>query len=129
MTEIETAWLAGLLEGEGSFRVKVPRRDRGYKQVVISLGMTDEDVVRRVAKVTHATAHVCRVECKGNRKTRWDLQISGRHAQEIMRAVLPHMGERRSGKIRELLAIPQLSRMTTQSIRRAGRSATGPLPF
>ena len=44
MNEIETAWAAGLYEGEGC--VSVARSKGGYFPVM-AVGMTDEDIVRR----------------------------------------------------------------------------------
>jgi hypothetical protein len=46
MTEAEICWLAGLLEGEGTFLKASPSRPNSP---TVSLEMTDEDVVARVA--------------------------------------------------------------------------------
>lgn len=47
MNEVECAWVAGLLEGEGSF-VFVGRRDRSRTFPQINCSMTDEDVIRKL---------------------------------------------------------------------------------
>lgn len=48
-TENEAAWLAGLLEGEGSFiTLQLPD---GRERPIISLQMTDQDVVERAAQI------------------------------------------------------------------------------
>lgn len=97
MTEIELAWLAGLLEGEGCFSY---RADRGVPTVEVK--MVDLDVINRVAvlvrrKVTPIPA----------RREGWQVQyrvkIHGEPARELMRALLPYMGERRTARITELL--------------------------
>lgn len=45
MTETELAWVAGLIEGEGTFFC-TKRRERRYP--VIAVGMTDEDVIQKL---------------------------------------------------------------------------------
>ena len=51
---IDIAWLAGLLEGEGCFRL-----DKG-KYPIIRLGMGDEDVVVRAASLMKTRVLHCR---------------------------------------------------------------------
>lgn len=94
MTEIETAWLAGILEGEGCFYFK--------RTPMVKLSMTDEDVVERAAKLV---GKQCR---KANRptvsgKSVYLLEIHGEKAIRLMESILPYMGGRRSNKIREVL--------------------------
>lgn len=89
-------WLAGLLEGEGTFdshRGKYPR---------IRLGMTDRDVVGRAASLMDAKIRLSLHPAPA--KPTWHTEISGDRAAEIMRAILPFMGARRSAKIATILA-------------------------
>lgn len=89
-------WLAGLLEGEGSFdahRGKYPR---------IRLAMTDRDVVGRAASLMDAKIRLSLHPAPA--KPTWHTEISGPRASSIMREILPHMGTRRSGRIAEVLA-------------------------
>lgn len=90
-------WLAGLLEGEGTFdlqRGKYPR---------IRVGMTDRDVVGRVASLFGSSI---RLTLKGKPITPlWHAEVQGERAAAIMRAVLPYMGARRSGRIAEILSV------------------------
>jgi len=90
-------WLAGLLEGEGSFdahRGKYPR---------IRLAMTDRDVVGRAASLMDAKIRLALHPAPA--KATWHTEISGTRAAEIMRQILPHMGSRRSGKIADVLGV------------------------
>jgi hypothetical protein len=73
--------------------------------------MTDEDVVRRAASMLGTDKVVSRGPYKGQKQPQWWVVIYGARAEATMRAVLPHMGKRRAGKIRELLALPNLSHM------------------
>ncbi|WGH21383.1 LAGLIDADG endonuclease [Arthrobacter phage Emotion] len=88
-------WLAGLLEGEGSFdahRGKYPR---------IRLAMTDRDIVGRAASLMDTKLRLS-LHPAPNKAT-WHSEISGGRAAAIMREILPFMGARRSSKIAEIL--------------------------
>lgn len=90
-------WLAGLLEGEGSFdahRGKYPR---------VRLAMTDRDVVGRAASLMDTSLRLALHPAPA--KATWHSEVSGQKAAEIMRAILPHMGARRSQKIADVLGV------------------------
>jgi len=104
LTDLEAAWLAGLLEGEGSF-VWRPHRNCVGISIAISIEMTDEDVIRRAALLMEN----CRVSGQPIRKNGLGTkpflraQVGGYAAARIMRQVLPYMGARRSEKIKDCL--------------------------
>lgn len=98
----DLAWLAGLLEGEGSFmlgRNIVNERLYHYPKIVVA--MTDEDVIARAAGLFGTSVYV--IPPTEGRKQQWRAQKNGSGAAEIMVALLPHMGIRRSAKIEEIL--------------------------
>ena len=106
-TRVDLLWLAGLLEGEGTFdahRGKYPR---------IRLAMTDRDVVGRAATLMGSTIrlslHPAPVQ------PTWHTEISGARAAEIMRAILPFMGSRRSGRIAQALGAATFRKGTKSS--------------
>lgn len=91
-------WLAGLLEGEGSFAV-----DRRQKQLRITVAMTDRDVVERVSSIMGMPIRrqtpsrpdhlaLWRVECRGSWPAGWMMMLYGL------------MGRRRRAQIRDALA-------------------------
>lgn len=93
-------WLAGLLEGEGSFdshRGRYPR---------IRLAMTDRDIVGRAATLMDTTIRLTLHEAPS--KPTWHTEVSGGRAAAIMEAILPHMGARRSQRIAQALAVHRL---------------------
>lgn len=93
----DVLWLAGLLEGEGTFdahRGKYPR---------IRLAMTDRDVVGRAASLMDTKLRLSLHPAPA--KATWHSELSGPRAAEIMREILPHMGARRSAKIAEILGV------------------------
>jgi hypothetical protein len=83
-------WLAGLLEGEGCFC-----------SPGIKLGVTDRDVVVRVARILER--HV-RGPYKYGYKPVYYTEIWAGPAIDWMRKLLPLMGRRRAAKIRSIVA-------------------------
>lgn len=99
-----TAWLAGLMEGEGCFRFRHnPARKRGHPDV--QLNMTDEDVVRRAAAVAGVgTIHGPYIP-GGNRQPYWVWKVSAANdAARLMLRLYPLLGERRRAVIVDVLA-------------------------
>lgn len=93
-------WLAGLLEGEGSFLKAPPSRRSG---VQVSVEMTDEDVVRRAADLLGSSV----VACKARRawwKPSWRTCVRGHRAILLMKTLRPLMGQRRQGQIDSAIA-------------------------
>jgi hypothetical protein len=96
-TRDDLLWLAGLLEGEGSFDAHRGRYPR------IRLAMTDRDIVGRAASLMDSKIRLALHPAPA--QATWHTEISGERAAEIMRDILPHMGTRRSGKIANVLGV------------------------
>lgn len=94
---LQVAWLAGILEGEGSF---------GFyrKKATVAITMTDEDVIARVSLLMNTT-YSMQPRRKENWKSTYSIRLSSSKAVYIMATVLPFMGVRRSAKISEILAL------------------------
>ena len=107
MTDIEIAWLAGLLEGEGSFG------NYSKKTMVdlrLQLSMSDRDVIAKAAKLLgkeniYTYDRFGQKNYRSNHKPLHVLQVRGYAAARTMEAILPFMGIRRRTKILELLAV------------------------
>ena len=101
MTEAQTAWLAGLLEGDGCFTQTSNRL--GGRWPAVSLAMDDEDVVRRAHKLA-GVGDVRAGQQRANGKRQWRWVVNRSHeAAEVMERVRPWMGNRRGARIDELL--------------------------
>ena len=101
--ELDLYWLAGLLEGEGSFTPGTPRMPN---KPIISLKSTDEDVVARAAallKVSYQFQNPPSHEGK-NWKSYYSLRIAGKRATDFMKLLYPIMGMRRQAQIQRALA-------------------------
>jgi hypothetical protein len=112
LSEFELGWIAGLLEGEGSFSVRKGNRKYGSSCTpTIQLTSTDEDVVKRLHELI-PSASFCRPtrKTKGNKQTyRWALSNS-EAVTDVLIVLFPLMGKRRQNRIREVLAHPTFLR-------------------
>jgi hypothetical protein len=95
MKDIDVAWLAGLLEGEGCFTFN--------SSPFIALQMTDLDVMEKATKLMGCKLRPSKL--KENRKQVYRTSLHAAKALELMRLILPFMGLRRSEKIREVMAL------------------------
>src|SRR6266853_474466 len=92
----EIHWLAGLLEGEGSFGY--------YDCAVLQLHMTDFDIVNRAQKLIDSTANIrTQIKKGGDYKIQYVLHVSGANAIQWMMTLYSLMGERRKSKIKECI--------------------------
>jgi hypothetical protein len=105
----DRVWLAGLLEGEGTFDLHRGRYPR------IRVGMKDRDVVGRAATLLGARVRLTLRPAPF--AAMWHAEVSGTRAAEIMATLLPHMGARRSAKIAEILGHSEWSGATPRITR------------
>lgn len=115
-TPVEWAWAAGLFEGEGCISLQRGRQS----SVLLSLKMTDKDVVDRFARLMETTSRIYVYE--GRKETHktlycWATAEVG-SVERILHGLLPHFGERRSGR-----ALEALARLAATRQRKAERDA------
>ncbi len=106
---LELGWLAGILEGEGTFGV-FTQAGRARAQVAIQLSSTDYDVILRAACLFGTNMNgPYKPSCSNfvGHKMRYCTRVHGRKAQEIAAQLYTQMGERRQEQIRKMLASPQ----------------------
>lgn len=89
-------WLAGLLEGEGSFSIGNQNTPR------LTLQMTDRDIVSKAAKILDSNVWKSSPTVTG--KDVWICNRSGLQAIEWMRILKPYMGSRRKQQITDIVA-------------------------
>jgi len=104
-TEVEEAWLAGILEGEAWFGERKPHGRHKNRRPLIAVKMCDRDVVERVAELFGGTAVTLAKPESGNSRAQWVTRASSVRAISVMRAVQPYMGERRRAQIEWLLLL------------------------
>lgn len=103
MNNDDLLWLAGLLEGEGSFSARAPKDRPHSRTLLVQIHMTDRDVIERAARLMGSCAvYVSSKKTKGQ-KSIFRCYLTGHRACELMRRLLPHMGERRTGQINKAL--------------------------
>jgi hypothetical protein len=91
----DRAWLAGLLEGEGSF---IANRSARSSYPVIKVEMCEQEVIERAARLLDTRVWIVPPGTEGWRPT-YVAQIAGHRAAEWMRALRPYMGLRRAASI------------------------------
>ncbi len=98
---VDIAWLAGILEGEGTFLFGTSPK--------IGIQMVDRDVLVRVANIMERyidkrpkIAEINRVGIN-NRQSVYNIQIYSQSALIIMQLIVHHMGDRRRKKIWQIL--------------------------
>lgn len=95
------AWVAGLLEGEGTFSVNA-----GHPRV--SIEMTDRDVLERACEVMRAPGVWPKTPSERARSRGWSqtyaTAVTGLRGAELMVKLRPFMGERRTREIDRALA-------------------------
>lgn len=103
MTEIELAWLAGILEGEGSFMLENNNSGgKTYQYACITVCMTDKDVIDRVAILFGVSTYSI-PNTKFGKKPAFRATLKSHKAVVLMEKLLPFMGDRRSAKIIEVV--------------------------
>lgn len=107
MENLEAAWFAGLFEGEGSV-TQVTRRNRWNEDIhyfTLKVGMTDEDVIRKIGKVTGYDHIYGPYLPKGGTKPAWVWECQHRaEVERIIRTIRPFMGKRRGARMDQVLA-------------------------
>jgi hypothetical protein len=91
----EICWLAGWLEGEGSFTAPPPSSPRRPR---IQASCTDEDVIAEVSRLLKVKAR-CEMKRAGNHLPIWRVLLTGGRAMTLMKAIRPVMGARRRDQI------------------------------
>ena len=132
---VDLAWLAGILEGEGSFQIMkarpiVRRRAFGAERTTFSsplpkiiLRMTDRDVVARVSELFG----VGTVTVSGRtqtRKTVYHCAVAGANAAGWMMTLYLRLGQRRRSQIRRALASWQTGKTHRYHVTRAWNQAS-----
>lgn len=103
VSEADIFWLAGLLEGEGSFLAGPPSAPHCP---AIALSMTDRDVVERAARLLDRAVCVVRPKPGSNHKTAYVTTVKGAAAVTWMGVLGPLMCTRRSAQMERAIARP-----------------------
>jgi hypothetical protein len=95
----DMAWLAGILEGEGSFGSK---KKNGLMNSAVILSMKDADTIEKAAALMDGKIKAYAPR-KNTHSPIFSVNVYGDRARSVMRKILPFMGERRSARIRQVL--------------------------
>lgn len=98
--ELNVSWLAGLLEGEGTFLLPSPSAPRSPSVVI---QMTDRDIVERVARLIGVSCYAMPTRNPMHLPV-FSARARGLRAVSVMAAIRDQMGARRSQRITDAVA-------------------------
>lgn len=104
MSEAEIAWAAGLFEGEGCITISTGRG--GYQQPRLKLNMIDGEIVDRFHAVV-GRGRTCPERPRRPNHQPQTCWYTGKRAdvRYVLELLLPWLGERRSKRASEVLAL------------------------
>jgi len=106
MNTSQITYLAGLLEGEGCFRINRFKRNPAWAYPEVIVGSIDLDVLKNAQRIS-GVGRVYSRKLPDNPRHKqchiWEVTKTA-EAHALMRSVLPYMGARRTAKIEEVLA-------------------------
>jgi hypothetical protein len=120
MTRDDLLWLAGYLEGEGSFTSPTPSAPNRPR---IQVAATDEDVIQRIAAIWGVSYWRSPETRNPAWKPYYRVQVRGRRAVDLMRELRPLMGIRRQQQIDRALEdwSPRANRIPRDKLNEMGR--------
>lgn len=91
MEETDKAYIAGIIDGEGS--IWMNKQVRGYG-LILTVNMTSKKTVNHLAKLWNTKLHTRGIP-KGGRKPIWTVRLSGSQTKELLLQVLPYLIDKR----------------------------------
>ena len=119
MSTQDLHWLAGLVEGEGSFGAYVMGKKCPHPQPRMRISMTDQDVIWRAARLLKKAPCPWSRKDKRGYKDQWQVELSGAQAIGWMMTLYPLMGIRRKGQIRTAITAWKKKILKPGDIKRA----------
>jgi hypothetical protein len=103
MTSEETAWLAGIMDGEGCISWSDYKK-RGKTTAHITIAMSDRDIIYRIQKIV-PEGRIHRVSKKtAGGKTMYHWRLNKREAVvDLLKKTLPWLSRRRTIKAKEVI--------------------------
>ena len=101
----EFSWFVGIYEGEGSFGSRVCKKKYKGKEyrnpgIYLTIKMTDEDTIARVAKFLGVSYHPVKSVHKQLYRVRQMGGASKGKLYDLIQRMLPHLSQRRQEQIR-----------------------------
>jgi len=94
MTPQELGWLAGWLEGEGTFYYT---KSKSSPTVIIQVFSVDLDVIEKAAALMRGKIYF--IKARGPSQSGYRIHLESLPAVELMQNLLPFMGKRRTAQI------------------------------
>ena len=120
MSPCEAAWVAGIIDGEGTITIRTKPYPGGKRYQVASLSAcnTDTELIARLVEYTGIGRLHFQLRANHKRKEIWRWQTDQRQAAAVVEQLLPWLTPKR--RVGELL-------LEMQSLRRCGKYRDGAL--
>ena len=116
---IKWAWLAGIIDGEGSIRIEAPhRKDRPTKRfrLHLTIGMTHPATIEQIQKIAHCGSCYKRIHLNPRHKTCLTWRATDKQAAGVLRLCFPLLVTKRE-QARIALQFIELHTLSTQGRR------------
>jgi LAGLIDADG DNA endonuclease family protein len=101
LQDVDAAWLAGLVDGEGHIRLDDPNKT-GRLYLRICLVNTNYELLERVNEVVGAGTIHTRKKGQEHHKDSWAWQIGGKAAEQVLGQILPWLIVKREKAVEAL---------------------------
>lgn len=99
------AWVAGLFEGEGSIGIRLPSVRAKTMRVTLQLVSVDRDVLVKLQSIAGGKLYGPYGPYSTQRQPYYMWSVVNKEAQRWLHLMLPYLGDRRSKRAQEALAI------------------------
>lgn len=87
---MEIAYLAGLIDGEGTITLSKERAQSKMRRVVLSIQMCDESLIKEVQQHYGGTV-TSRTPRKAHHSRSWTWAVTNENAIKLLKQLLPHL--------------------------------------
>jgi hypothetical protein len=115
MNKTERAWLAGIIDGEGSISISDHRKKGRWFRLDLDVGMTHRETIYRIQTLTGRGNIDLREPKKEEHSQCWIWRVSGPDAQAILKEIKPYLVTKRD-HAETALEFPLPPKLTPQEI-------------
>lgn len=94
LNDVDAAWLAGIIDGEGSVTLTTERKRQKFKQPQLCVTSTSRNIIDTIERIT-GVGHVrIKLRREEHHKDAWSWQVkNGRQVLDVLTQILPFMRE------------------------------------
>ena len=94
MTDVDKAWLAGIIDGEGCIYARMEKS--GYLKSSVQIIMTHLPTMQEISRITEGNAPKQQTPARTNKHKAWYIQFQAQRGAALLREILPYMRTKKS---------------------------------